>query len=145
MAHRKKVPAKEWRTILKEKEIVPHTILFPHQNALEILIPKDQEVKTRQFFRSLDRTAVNPDPYARRDGQKTPLPPETLEKTALQRIEMLQYERSLVAIKYLEKTVLDVLSSLPSERVTSVRLQLQKAMMERLSPQRPTKETLTSA
>lgn len=113
MASRKKISAGEWRKILREKQITPHGILFPRLTTLELVLPKDQEQKTRAFFASLGRNGTPPDPYARRDGQSGPLPPDVLERTVQQRISMLEHEWSMVTVRYIESTVTQGLEILP--------------------------------
>lgn len=144
MAHRKKVPAAEWRKLLKERQIVPHTILFPRPNSLELLIPKDQETATRRFFKSIDRTPVDPNPYVRRDGLSNPLPVETLERTVNQRIEMIQFEMRLVAVRYLEQVALTGIELLPQDARPKMEVKLQQVLQEKLSPQKSDKLKLTA-
>lgn len=127
VASRKKVSAKEWRNVLKEKEITPHGILYPQLTTIELVVPKEQELRTKIFFASLGRQATDPDPYKRRDGQVGPLEAETLQKIVQQRIEMLEYERSIVTLRHLESTVVQGLAKLPETRRCAAQLLFDKA------------------
>lgn len=117
MAPRKRVNAREWRDILRQESITTFAILFPRYNTLEILIPAEQEKQTTQFFQTLNREPEDPNPYKRRDGKKDALTQETLFRQVQGRIQMLKYERSVIALRYLNKTILDGTKMLePAER-----------------------------
>lgn len=131
MAHRKKVNAREWRQILKEKEITPYSILFPHNNTLEFVLPIDQENKMKEFCRTLDRQAEDPNPYARRDGQKTDLPQETIVRLVKNRIQMLKFERSTIGSRYLYQSIQEGMKMITSEMETNLNLELQQVMKEK--------------
>jgi len=74
MAPRTKIPAAEWRKVLKEQAIHPISILYPEVTELEIIVPVEETQKTLTFFRALNREPIPVDPYARRDGQEKPIP-----------------------------------------------------------------------
>lgn len=105
MAPRRSVNAKEWKNILKEQQIFPYAVLHPHPTTIEIVVPHDQVEKTRTFLSGLDRQEEDPNPYARRDGETTALSQPIIQRYVANRIQMLNYERSIIAARYLEESI----------------------------------------
>lgn len=102
---RTKCPAKQWREVLRERNIRPFSIYFPHLTAVEILIAAEDEGKMHQLLAELQKTPVNADPYVRRDGKEDPLPDEVIQKIVEQRIQMLKYETGMTGIRYLQQII----------------------------------------
>lgn len=131
MAPRKKVNAKQWREVLKQRNILPHSILFPRYNTLELLIPADQEERTRSFFQNLQRQPENPDPYMRRDGNTETLSTETICRQIQNRLQMLKFERSTVGTQYLSQTIIQGIQLLPDGTAKELQNQLTQMMNEK--------------
>lgn len=98
-ALQKKVNAKQWRTILKEKMIIPNEILFPRYITLELVIPADLEQTTWEFFCSLYRETEDSNPFTRMDGQRESLPLETILRELTYQI--LKFEISTLGVRYI--------------------------------------------
>lgn len=138
LSSRQKVSARDWRQILKEKEIVPYTILFPHFNTIEVVIPKDQEKKTKAFFQAIDRQPVNPNPFSRRDGKTEALSDTTIQRIVTERIHMLQYERSVAAACYIEITIREGIKPLKENAQKQLLQQMESVKAEKgLNPRKP--------
>lgn len=105
MSSRKDVPAKKWREKLRENQIKIHSIVFPSWGTIEIVAPKDEEIKLRKFFKGLNRTPeANICPFT---PQSTKEPPslESVIQITKNRIQMMLHERSIVALRYMEQCV----------------------------------------
>ena len=128
MAPRQKINAKEWRKTLQKHSISPFSVLFPQQNTLELVIPAEQESQTKAFFAALNRQEEDVNPFARRDGQDIPLPPQIIQRYIQNRIQMLKYEFSMVAARYIEMTIQQGLQLLPQPQQPDLLQQLQETM-----------------
>lgn len=131
MAQRKKVNAREWRNLLRMKGITPFTILFPRNNTLELVLPLEQEQKTRDYFRTLEREVENPDPYYRRDGKEQSLPQETIVREVTARIQMLKFERSTVGSRYLQEVIQSGLKMIDDTIIHTLTLELDQVLKEK--------------
>lgn len=140
LVNRKKYPASKWRALLKENGIFPIAILFPQLNSLELAVPADQEAKTISFFRHLGRDPVNANPLHRRDGKPEALPQSTLKLILEQRIQMLKFERSVAASRYIEETLCQGLLAVEAKMQTTLRILIAKIQKEKGLSFRPRRE-----
>lgn len=129
---RDQCPAKEWRAALKEKNIKPFTILFPYRTSVEILVPKTDIEKMRDFLGEIKRSPVDANPFLRRDGQIGPLSQESIQRTIEQRITMLKFETSLVGAKYLQESIANGLTLLQNvDLKENLQRSLEKTLKEK--------------
>lgn len=106
MPSRKDMPAKAWRSKLATQNIKVHSILFPAWGVIELVAPKTEEPNIRKFFKSLNREPEkNPSPFAIRKEGAIALTQETIEFLIKNRIQMMKYEGSIVALRYLTQCV----------------------------------------
>lgn len=131
MKSRKEMPAGKWRTMLKTHSINPVTILFPRLHTIELLVHTEEEQKARKLFSRFQRQPEDPDPFARRDGRPEPLSTETVMIMMQQRIQMIQYERSTIGVRYLEKTLMERANKLPQRERETILKELQQVLRKK--------------
>ena len=134
VAPRKDVNAKKWKEILKDRKIIPYSVLHPQSNTIEILIPTDQLQNTTSFFNAMERSHEDSNPYARRDGRNEPLPPQIIQRYIKNRLQMLKFERSLIAAQYIQKTIQQGIALLPAQDQPSLLLKLNALLAEKSMP-----------
>lgn len=124
--------AMQWREkVFLAHNIKTHSILHPTMTSLEVVANKEDHNKILALMKNLKYTAVDVNPYLRRDGRAEPLDDEILRKTCLQRIRMLQYERSIVGIRWLMTTITKGLTLLRPLSQSAVQNTLQTVLKER--------------
>lgn len=101
----KEMTVSKWRQLLKENKVPPISIYTPFKNTLEILVHKNQEEQLLAFFATIDRLPEQINPYIRRDGKSEPLAIESIQRTAMKRINWIQYERTAAGMQYLISTI----------------------------------------
>jgi hypothetical protein len=129
---RQKCPARDWRRVLKERNIKVFSILFPHPTTVEILIPTADEEMMKEFLGKIGRVATNPSPYIRRDGQQGELSQDIIRRSIESRIRMLEYETSGVGMRYLEKVIMEGITKVaaPEDKMNLTK-KLEAAMTDR--------------
>ena len=103
---RKKGSAKQWRDLLKQKEIKVYSVFQPHPTAVELLIAKEDENKMSDFMKEIDRKPAELDPFIRRDGKNLPLEEFTKKSILKSLTRMLHFEQSLIGVKYLKEMII---------------------------------------
>ena len=113
---RKVCPAREWRKVMKERNIKVYSLWFPHMTSVEMLIQSSDMERMNELLAEMKRVPVNPDAYKRWDGLKQPPSQESIERTIDQRLQMLQYETSGAGVKYLEQTIKDKIGMIEANK-----------------------------
>lgn len=127
VASRKDVPVKVWREKLRQHQIRVHSIVFPSWGSIEIVASKEEELKIRKFFKSINRTPEDTAcPFSQKATQGR-MTPEIASAICRSRIQMMMHEKSIIALRYLKECVVYGMTLVDEKTKKTLQIELEKA------------------